>query len=166
MRATRRPLGGSRRTAMLARPPRKRSIGNVFERGLVPRSASVVLPGWLAPISQSVTPLLKYARDVPEARLRQAPLRRLPRHCDRSRPSCHLPLWRPNENPMFIDDWQSARKGNQPVIGVLDAVKRFARLGQLPQLAGGHAKERCGLCLLDGNIDAPDPGVVHTEEGF
>src|SRR5262245_26098403 len=72
----------------------------------------------------------------------------------------------PNENPILIDDWQSARERNQPVIGVLEAVKRFARLGQLPQLAGGHAKETCGLCLLDRNIDAPDPGIVHTEEGF
>ena len=74
--------------------------------------------------------------------------------------------YRPNQNPILIDDWQSAREGNQPAIGVLDAVKRFAGLGQFAELTGGHAKETCGLCLLDGNIDAPDPGVVHTEEGF
>ena len=72
----------------------------------------------------------------------------------------------PNENPILIHDGQSAREGNQPVIRVLDAKKRFARLGQLAELAGGHAKETRGLCLLDGDIDAPDPGVVHPHEGL
>ena len=37
--------------------------------------------------------------------------------------------YRPNQNPILIDDRQPAREGNQPVIGVLDAdfISRFAR---------------------------------------
>src|SRR5262245_37594317 len=150
---------------MLARPPRKRSVGNVFERGLVPYSARVALPLLVSPFrperhSSSSAPgmfrKLAYAKHLYAGfRDRVIVLDRAAAHS-----------YGPNENPILIDDRQSAREGNQPVIRVLDTVKRFARLGQFAELAGRHAKETRGLCLLDGNIYAPDPGVVHTEEGF
>jgi hypothetical protein len=37
---------------------------------------------------------------------------------------------------------------------VLDAIKRFAWLGQFAELAGGHAEETCRLCL--DALSSPD----------
>jgi hypothetical protein len=46
------------------------------------------------------------------------------------------------------------------------SLERLARLGQLSELAGGHAEEAGCLCLLDGNVDGAHPGVVHAQKGF
>src|SRR5262245_37750882 len=69
-----------------------------------------------------------------------------------------------NQNTILVDDGQAAGEGDQPVIGMFDAVKRAAWLGQLAKLTSGHAEETGRLRLFDGNVDGADPGVVHAQE--
>src|SRR5262245_54934572 len=71
-----------------------------------------------------------------------------------------------DEHAILIDDGYTARKGDQAVVGMLDAVKRLGGLRQLPELAGGHAEEAGGLGLLDGNIDGAYSCVVTRNEGL
>ena len=44
------------------------------------------------------------------------------------------------EHALLIDHRQAAGEGDQPFIGVLDAVKRLTRLRQLAELAGRHGE--------------------------
>src|SRR5262249_47860536 len=69
-----------------------------------------------------------------------------------------------DEHAVLVDDGKAAREGNQPFIGMLDAVERLARLGQLAELAGGHAKKTGSLGLLDGGVGGANPPVVHSQK--
>jgi hypothetical protein len=102
---------------------------------------------------------LRSARGARATRSSLQPSRRpRPRH-GHSRPCFHSRrLRRPR--------WASRLGKDKAVIRMFNAVKRFARLGQLAELARGHAEEASCLCFLDGDINGADPGVIHAQESF
>ncbi len=51
------------------------------------------------------------------------------------------------------------------VVGSMDAVERFARLREGGECLGGNVESTRGPGLLDGDVDAAQPGFVHAREG-
>src|SRR5699024_11343497 len=60
----------------------------------------------------------------------------------------------------------TAGEGDQPVVGELDVVQRFARLRHRAEGGGLHVEVPGGACLLPRDVDAAEPGPVHAGEGL
>jgi hypothetical protein len=117
MRVTRRAVGGSRRTAMPAGPPRARklSLGNVFIKDSFLDPPSLALPRLAGAHQRALHPGLSTPgmfRKLAHAEHLHAGFRDRVIVLDRAATYPNGP----NENPILIDDRKSAREGNQPVI--------------------------------------------------
>src|SRR5574337_1851284 len=71
---------------------------------------------------------------------------------------------RPDQNPLRVHNRQPTRKGDEPLITMLDPIERAAGLRQLADLSRRHRKEAGGFRLLEGDVDASDPCIVHSDE--
>ena len=67
---------------------------------------------------------------------------------------------------MFVFQRQSAGKRDQPAVGMFDVVKRSARLRQFSDFTGGHIEKTRRFRLFYRDIHAPQPGLVHADEGL
>nr|WP_231962959.1 hypothetical protein [Symmachiella macrocystis] len=73
---------------------------------------------------------------------------------------------RTNQDSVFVHDRNPTGKRNQAIVGVFNAIEGTAGLRELADLSGGHPEKAGGLCFLDSDIDAAEPGVIHACERF
>jgi hypothetical protein len=52
-----------------------------------------------------------------------------------------------------------------PVVGSMDPVELLVRLGVLGQVLGGKVESACGEGLVNGDVDAAQPGSIHPHVG-
>jgi hypothetical protein len=63
-----------------------------------------------------------------------------------------------------VFDRDAAGEGDEPVVGVLDAVERRAGLRHFAEVAGGHIEVARRLGLFDRDVDGAEPRLVHAEK--